>query len=375
MAGELKILYYSDARSFGGAEAYLTTLARAANQAGYAVEVAMTRARAQDAWTLALADQTLRVHRLPVIRSLQNPIPFLRQFAFLLTNRFHLIHFNQIDPWSCSPGILAARFSGHRKLISTSHLPNTVYEVPAPLRARLAPHLLQHTILVGRCHLENRTRHDGGPPHKHRVVVNGIPLPEAATPENRGAARSELGLSASVPIIGTVGRLTGQKNHRTLVEAAARVPRAHFALIGDGPDGENLRDLRDRLALQDRFHFLGERPDAGRLLRAFDIFALPSLYEGLPLALLEAMGAGLPVVASDLPAVREVMRTDQDGILVAPSDPGALAGALNTLLDDPDRAAAMGRSGRDRVRSDFSEDRMIQETLALYREVLGEVRP
>lgn len=375
MAGDLKILYYSDARSSGGAETYLDTLARAANQEGYAVELAMTRSRALDARACALADQSLRVHRLPVIRSLQNPLPFLKHFGFFMTNRFHLIHFNQIDPWSCSPGILAARFSGHRKLVSTSHLPNTVYEVPAPLRARLAPHLLQRTILVGRCHLEDWTRHDTKPPRRHRVVVNGIPLPVAATPENRKAARRELGLPGDLPIIGTVGRLTGQKNHRTLVEAAAHVPRCHFALIGGGARREDLQDLCSRLALQDRFHFLGERQDAGRLLMAFDIFALPSLYEGLPLALLEAMGAGLPVVASDLPETREVVRPERDGILVAPSDPDALSRALNTLLEDPVRAAAMGRSGRDRVSSDFSEDRMIRETLALYREVLGEVRP
>jgi len=371
MASSLKILYYSDACNTGGAEAYLTTLARAAKQ-DYAVEVAMTDAAALNGLSRSLQDLDISVHRLPAIPSLRNPLPFLKHFGFFLAHRFNLVHFNQIDPWSCAPGILAARFSGLKNLMATTHLPNTVYEVPAPFRARLAPHLLKRIILVGTCHLGPSARNDSRPHSRVQVVVNGIPLPDPVTPENRIATRQELGLSPEVPIIGTVGRLTRQKDHKTLMKAAARVPGAHFAIIGEGPEHDDLLRLRDSLGLRERFHLLGSRPQASRLLGAFDIFVLSSRYEGLPLALLEAMGAGLPVVASDLPETREVIRPEQDGLLAAPASSLALAEALNILLENVQKRNAMGRSGRERVETDFSETRMIRETFMIYREMLGE---
>jgi glycosyltransferase involved in cell wall biosynthesis len=174
--------------------------------------------------------------------------------------------------------------------------------------------------------------------------------------------------------VGAVGRLSAQKNHRVLLEAAERVPDAHFGIIGDGPERPSLSALRDRLGLAERVHLLGERPNGVRLVAAFNVFALPSRYEGLPLALLEAMGAGLPVVASDLPETREVVRPGRDGLLVPCGSSSHLAEALRHLLDSPETAATMGESGRERVRTEFSEQRMQEQTISIYREVLGERR-
>ena len=372
MAGQFRILYYSDALNTGGAEGYITNMARAAVANGYRAEAAMSALPALDAWAEELRRSGLAVHRLTVIRSLRNPGPFLRQLGFFLRHRYHLIHFNQVDPWSCAGGILAARLAGQSGLVSTDHLPNTVYEVPVPFRARMAPYLLRRRIVSAECHLASMPDPAAARRRGVRVVRNGVSLADPVTPEERATLRARLDLPSDSPahagalLVGTVGRLTGQKDHQTLVRAAVAVPGAAFAIIGDGPERGRLEALRDRLGLQDRFHLLGRRPDGGRLMRAFDVFAFPSLYEGMPFALLEAMSAGLAIVASAVPEIQEMIRNEEHGLLVPPSDPDALALALKRMLDAPAQAAGWGAAARARTAAEFTKARMARETLAVY---------
>jgi glycosyltransferase involved in cell wall biosynthesis len=378
MAGQFRILYYSDALNTGGAEGYITHVARAAMASGYRAEAAVAALPALDAWAEELRRSGLAVHRLAVIRSLRNPGPFLRQLGFFLRHRYHLIHFNQVDPWSCAGGILAARLAGQSGLVSTDHLPNTVYEVPVPFRARMAPYLLRRRIVSAACHLARMPDPAAARRRGVRVVRNGVSLADPVTAEERAALRTRLDLPSvspvhgGAPLVGTVGRLTGQKDHQTLVRAAAAVPGAAFAIIGDGPERGRLEALRDRLGLQDRFHLLGRRPDGVRFMRAFDVFAFPSLYEGMPFALLEAMGAGLAIVASAVPEIQEMIHNEEHGLLVPPSDPDALALALNRMLDAPARAAGWGAAAQARTAVEFTQARMARETLAVYADALGE---
>jgi glycosyltransferase involved in cell wall biosynthesis len=208
------------------------------------------------------------------------------------------------------------------------------------------------------------------------VVHNGIPLAAplaaAAHAAARAATRRSLGIPVDAPLLLAVGNLYPVKDHATLLRAAATLPGVSVAIAGRGEEEEKLRALAAELGLGARLHLLGLRDDVADLHRAADLFVQPSRSEGLPLAILEAMGAGLPVVATRVGGIHEAVIDGRTGRLVPPADPAALAAALRELLDAPERRAAFGRAGAARAEQEFCLRAMTDAYRALYR---GEVRP
>lgn len=205
------------------------------------------------------------------------------------------------------------------------------------------------------------------------VIHNGIRIgspPDAhARGERRRAARAELGLpavEADAELVVAVGNLYPVKDHATLVRALAGLPGVHAAIAGRGDEEANLRALARQCGVADRLHLLGLRDDVERIFAAADVFVQPSRSEGLPLAVLEAMAAGLPVVATRVGGMPEAVQEGETGYLVPPSSPEALADALRTVLGAPDRGRSLGRAGWDRVKSEFSVERMTERYRALY---------
>lgn len=182
----------------------------------------------------------------------------------------------------------------------------------------------------------------------------------------RAGARAALGVAPETPLVMAVGRLVPVKGFDVLAQAAARLttPGARVLVIGDGPELERLRACR---ALE----LLGSREDAGPMLAAADVVVSASRSEGFPQTLLQAMAAGLPVVATDVGGTSEVVARDETGLLVPPEDPQALAQALDRVLEDRALAARLGTAGRARVvREGFTREAMIARTRAIYRSLL-----
>lgn len=211
------------------------------------------------------------------------------------------------------------------------------------------------------------------PPDRSSTIPNGIAVGPAGQVSR---APRRVGDAAEVLV---VGRLVPQKGIPVFLEAARTVlerqPRTRFTLAGDGPLRGELEEQAERLGIADQVRFLGTVTDTPELLGHCDLFVLPSLWEGMPLSLLEAMAAGRPAVATSVSGSAELILDEETGLLVPPGNPDALAAAVLRLLSDPQSAATMGDRARDRVRREFSLERMLESTHALYCNLLAEREP
>jgi glycosyltransferase involved in cell wall biosynthesis len=253
-----------------------------------------------------------------------------------------------MDVWP--QAVVAARLARVPRVLVTHHTPEL------PRRDNLAGRAWQRLGWLARPEViytsEADRERDGRQPS--RVIALGIDLDrfEGARPA----------LERDGPVVGNVARLAPQKDHRTLIEAARLVPEAELVIVGDG----ELRQELERLAEGLRVRFLGARGDVPELLASFDVFAFPSLFEGLCLAVIEAQAAGVPVVATPVGGIRETVIDGETGLLVPTGDPPALAAAIRRLLEDRPGAEAMAAEAKRRVHEWFSIERMVEETLRLY---------
>lgn len=192
--------------------------------------------------------------------------------------------------------------------------------------------------------------------------------------ESRKEFCAEVANSRTSTVIGAACRLVPLKGILDLIRAVASLspefPTLRLEIAGDGPQREELEKEAGRLNLTGRVHFLGWQRDLSSIFRGWDIFAMPSLTEGLPMATLEAMAEGLPVVATSVGGLPELVEDGQTGYIVPPSDVTALSGRLRLLILDSKLRRTMGAAGRERARDHFSADRMVREIAAIYDSLL-----
>jgi glycosyltransferase involved in cell wall biosynthesis len=336
--------------------------------------------RAQDAWVEVatapdsriageLQDAGVPVHLLPLGRA--PGVADLRAVRALraLDRRVgtELVHAHS----SKAGALVRAALPDRRRLVYTPHCfaflaglgrGRTVYRaVEQALVARSA-------AIVAVCEWERRAgaRALRGAARRLRVIRNGVPAPRPAGPD-----RELLAFRGDRPLAGLVTVLRPQKDPLALVRAAGRMPvdAGRVAIVGEGALAGPVQEEIGRLGLTDRVRWFPYAGDPGPYLAALDVFVLTSAWEALPLAPLEAMARGLPVIATDVGGVADAVRDGITGRLVAPGDLGALANALDELLGNADARRRLGAAGRDLVAREFGVERMVGETAALYDEV------
>jgi glycosyltransferase involved in cell wall biosynthesis len=208
------------------------------------------------------------------------------------------------------------------------------------------------------------------------IINNGVST-DGYDPLHRGAVRQGFNVEDDELIIGCVASLTIEKAHAELIHAfsilKSKVPRAKLILVGDGPEYLNLSALAESLGIKDEIIFTGQRQDVKNLYTAFDVFALVSHFEGLPMAMLEAMAASLPVVVSAVGAIPHVIQPMVNGILIPPGDINSISDSLMKLAGDSVLRETLGKNARNEVVANYSVHRMASDYERLYGNILGNI--
>jgi glycosyltransferase involved in cell wall biosynthesis len=365
----LRVLWLIKGLDRGGAEGLLSLMARFADRDRFQYEVAYLLPRRR---TLVeeLRGLGLPVHCLYAGRE-WNLGWAVRLRALLRQRRYDVVHVH--SPYVAGISRLVVRSLPPRSrpvLVTTEHSPWSGYVLPTRLLNALTYRLDDAHVAV------SDAVRAGIPPSMNgrvHVIHHGIDLERI---QGVGAAREELrrelGIGAREVVVGTVSNFRPEKRYVDLLKAARllldRGVVARFASVGHGPEELDIRSMRDRMRLADRFLLLGYREDATRVMAAFDVFVLASTFEGLSLALLEALALGLPVVATAVGGIPESIDHGVQGFLVPPRRPDRLADALEPLIVDPALRISMGSAAELRGRQ-FDIAIAARQVEALYGEL------
>lgn len=327
----------------------------------------------------------VRLHVEPALIRALHPwndlVCLLRLARFIRRGRFELVHTH-----SSKAGILgrlAARLAGARRVVHTVHgwafnaaQPRHVFWAYVWLE-RCWARLCDRLIVVAAADRDEGLALGIGRPEQYVLIRSGIEIEAYRdVAVDRPAARARIGLPSEGFVVGCIGRLSPQKAPLDMVAGferlAATRPDARLVMVGDGPLRGAVEQAATEKGLRDRVHLLGLRRDVPELLRAFDVFALPSHWEGLPRVFPQAMAAALPIVATHVDGASDAIEDGETGWLVEVGDTATLGRRLIELAADPARVAAMGGRARDRV-EEFSARRMIAQVEQLYASLLEHV--
>jgi glycosyltransferase involved in cell wall biosynthesis len=381
--GKLRIIEMIDKPSLGGGQRAVLLLARGLDRELFDVRVA-------SGGDGPLVDQTQRagLAHIPFGPGPRFSLKLVAEIARILeADRTDILHTH--GGYAGLHGRWAARRSRTPVVVHTLHgIHYLHYRNPALRRLsiwqeRLLSRTTDALVLVCQSDLGLARRHRLAPPEKLVVIQNGVETAPAAAPgsdpageSDRPGLRVELGWEPGRPIVGTVARLQRQKGIIHLLRAAptilAAFPEARIAVVGDGPLGGDLRRRAGRMGLDGRVLFLGERDDARRIMSLFDVFVLPSLWEGLPFVLVEAAALGKPIVATAVDGVPEIVDDGKTGALVRPADPGALAEAVIRLLKDKAAAGSLAETARSLIPPRFPLRRTVEQHQDLYLRIFNE---
>jgi glycosyltransferase involved in cell wall biosynthesis len=370
----VRLTFVSDAEYFGGAEAYLVLLARHLPREVFDLTLVLP-----DLPGAKVLEGRMRALRVPVrhLPRLGPAWPSLLSGAVRVLREVggDVLHLNLPSTYDggVSAVAWAARRAGYRRVITTEHLPMIDRKYRQfPVKVFFS-HWIDRIIIPARATRSLLIRRHGMQPKRITAIPNGVEDTIPLTKQERADLRSSWGAGPETVVLGMVGRLTRRKGHHDLLQAVEplaadpALPPWVLVAAGEGEETDRLRSQGAALERAGRLQWLGQRDDAPRLMRAFDLLTLPSTVETMPLTLLEGMAAGLPIVASAIYGIPEVVESGQTGWLVPPRDVPALRMRLRELLGDAARRHEMGAAGRARYEREFTARRMAEATAIVLR--------
>ena len=361
------VIHFTDSSGFGGAEVALLTLLGGLDRRHW--NPVLFHHESPGLLPLLEATRRLGVRARPVARA-RGLLDLPRLVREVRSEKAAVFHAHLSWALRCDWGLLAADLAGVPAVIATQQLFRPISSLRQILRQWVLAGRVDRYIAVSADMARRLRATPLFPERKVEIIRNAVDV-HRFPQKSDGALRTEFGGARARPIVLALARLDAQKGLFDLLEAAALVTEANFVIAGEGKERKRLEERARTLAVDGRVNFLGHREDVPELLAACDLFVLPSLYEGFPLSVLEAMAAGRPVVATAIGGTEEAVINGETGLLVPPHDPQSLAAAIRTLLPDPPLRRRLGLAGRERALREFAAEKMVREVTNLYEKVLS----
>jgi glycosyltransferase involved in cell wall biosynthesis len=364
---------------YGGAEQVAYDFVKRLDPERFARHLCVVHAPPPDRLAVNEADMAeleqlgVDVHRLEC-RSLLSNIAWARLYTLLRRESIGVLHSHM--PRASVPGTIIATAARTPVIVSHEH---TWSFKGHPVRRFLDRNVVARgsdvVLAVSERDRQQMIEVERMRADRIRVLPNGIPAPA----QTGASVRAELGVPAGVGLIGAVGRLYPQKGYDDLISAIGVLKRSYARpfrclIFGHGPEEDRLRALIEERDLGQELQLVGRREDIADVIQALDVAVLSSKYEGSPLAILEYMAGGAPIVATAVGGVPELIETGVHGLLVRPEDPEDLAAAMQKLLEDRELAARLGAAAKERQRANFDLDVVVRRLEELYLELYSSSR-
>lgn len=367
---KIKILEMIDKPFLGGGQVNLLSLAKSLDKRKFDVSVC-----SQSSGPFVDKVRENNIKHFPVCFRKRFDRKIVREIVSILkNNHFDILHthggiaglYGRWAAHKCGVPVIVHTLHGIHYL----HYRNIILKYLYMLLERFFSKFTDAVIFVSDADRKKAERLELVPISKMVVVKNGIDFSGSKTEVTATKKKEDIRLGISQPVVGTVARLHRQKGIPYFLKAALKICRAFteakIIIVGSGPIQKKLRRMAQNLSLGDSVSFLGEREDGPQLISLFDVFVLPSLWEGLPYVLMEAAALAKPVVVTDIDGVSELVKNMETGILVPPKDPESLARAVIYLLQNKEVASKFGENFRKDIKSRYSLSRMVYETEKLY---------
>ena len=368
--GQRHVVHMIGSLHTGGTERALVNFLLAADRRDFRYTVICFGFRGEQVPILEAAGIPVRVMRIRH-RHLLFSIPRLARW--LRREKVDVLHTHMY--WAGLWGRIAGRLAGVPVMMTTEHGPDLWKGRQHVLVDRWLTRWTSRHIAVARDGLEIRVRRERVRLDRIVLVPNGVAIPAEYRDRQRAAqVRQEFGLAPKTPVIGSVGRFVPEKGYVHMLDALklarAEVPDLRWLAIGDGILRPEMAARAVAMGLDGAVIWTGLRPDIEQLLEAMDLWVMSSISEGLPVALLEAMAAGCPIVATRIGGIPDAVSDGHEAVLVPSADPVALAGAIVELIRDPERANALGEAARARAMAQYSIKSVVRRVEEIYREEL-----
>ncbi|MCX9085638.1 MAG: glycosyltransferase family 4 protein [Candidatus Methanoperedens sp.] len=365
------LVFFTETTGIGGAEVYLKILALNLDKEQFDISVAIPKNEGTENFVNEMRSKGISVEYIKRYN-------FLSNYLYFKKNKPDIIHFNVPFPifFCCTIAILAGSFYSRSKLFATIHLAPPDYRPNLFFRSiiNFIYRKLAVLITVSNKNKKALITNFDLPEDQIKVIYNCVNIDSVAKYNKEIAKdlKDKFSINDSAIVFGTVGRLHKQKGHQYLIEASKKViekvPNSIFLFVGTGSEKDRLVHIIEENNIKEHFRFVGFQEDLPEILALIDIFVLPSISEGLPFALLEAMAARKPVIATNVGGVPEIITDHYNGIVVEPRDANGLANAMILLAKDENKRDQMAQMGYTKIIDTFSIEKMIKMTEQIYKE-------